>query len=115
MHPQQMALFADFDVRGRDLVANLAPHKLPTVLMPSMPPRSLATARAFAARLRALRTAAGLTLHQAAQRAGVDAHTLSRLERGDRLPDVLQLRALAQLYGTSMDALVDKPDVEAPA
>ncbi|MDH6115528.1 transcriptional regulator with XRE-family HTH domain [Kitasatospora sp. MAP12-15] len=57
-------------------------------------------------RLRVLRQAAGLTLHQVAALTGIGASTLSRLEGGQRRPSLDLLVPLAAVYRTPVEELV---------
>ena len=59
------------------------------------------------ARIRALRTEAGLSLEALGRRAGMSASLLSRLESGARRLSVDHLAALARALGVSVDALLD--------
>lgn len=61
--------------------------------------------------LRVLRAKKGLSLRQAAKQAGVDAHTLSFAERGERMPYDQTLGKLAEFYGVPVEALVGDPDI----
>lgn len=45
---------------------------------------------------------------------GIDQGHLSKIERGERVPSVENLLALADLYHTSMDFLMDRTDESAP-
>jgi transcriptional regulator with XRE-family HTH domain len=58
------------------------------------------------ARLRALRRARGTSLHALAERTGLSASTLSRLENGKRRPTLEQLLPLARAYDVPLDDLV---------
>lgn len=53
----------------------------------------------FAARLRELRQAAGLTQKEAAERLDLPQQTLSRWETGERVPSLRQYPAIAKIYG----------------
>lgn len=53
----------------------------------------------FAARLRELRQAAGLTQAEAAERLGLPQHVISRWERGEHAPSLKQFPAIAKAYG----------------
>lgn len=53
----------------------------------------------FAARLRELRQAAGLTQKEAAERLGFPQAVISRWETGERSPTLKQLPAIAKIYG----------------
>jgi transcriptional regulator with XRE-family HTH domain len=63
---------------------------------------------AVARRLRRLRQERGLTLAALADRTGVSAVHLSRLEKGERQPSIGLLFQLARVYGTSLSSLVDE-------
>lgn len=65
-------------------------------------------------RLRALRTDAGLTLAQVAERTGISVSTLSRLESGARRPTLELLLPLARTHGVTLDDLVDAPTTGDP-
>lgn len=76
---------------------------------PPAPPRAAEPtddALVLAPRLRDLRQAAGLTLEGAAQRAGLSAAHLSRLESGLRQPSLPVLLGLARMYGTTVSDLL---------
>ncbi len=60
----------------------------------------------IARRLREAREAAGLTQQAAAARLGVPQSFISKCESGERRLDVLELDALARLYGRSSSDLV---------
>ncbi|MDJ0319069.1 XRE family transcriptional regulator [Pseudarthrobacter sp. PS3-L1] len=60
-------------------------------------------------RLRALRTEKNLTLGEVAAASGVSISTLSRLESGQRKPNLELLLPLARLYGVPLDDLVGAP------
>jgi transcriptional regulator with XRE-family HTH domain len=66
------------------------------------------------ARLRTLRTGAGLTLAQVSQRTGISVSTLSRLESGSRRPTLELLLPLARAHGVTLDDLVDAPTTGDP-
>ncbi|XVQ07211.1 helix-turn-helix domain-containing protein [Spirillospora sp. CA-255316] len=59
-----------------------------------------------AARLRELRREHGLTLTALAERTGISAAHLSRMEKGDRQPSIGSLIQLARAYGVSLGELV---------
>ena len=65
-------------------------------------------------RLRALRTERGLTLAEVAERAGMDASTLSRLESGARRLTLDHIPVLARALGVRADDLLGAPPVEDP-
>ena len=56
-------------------------------------------AHAIAATLRAERAAQDLTLEQLATRSGLSVSGVRRYERGERLPDMVQLATLAEALG----------------
>lgn len=58
------------------------------------------------ARFKAARKAAGYTQQEAATHIQVSRQSLSAWERGANLPDVLELRDVATLYGVSADYLI---------
>ncbi|ANF59585.1 helix-turn-helix domain-containing protein [Halotalea alkalilenta] len=62
--------------------------------------------RAFGARVRRLRDAAGLTLEQLSQRSGVSRAMLSKVERGEKNPTIGVATRIAQSLQTSLTELV---------
>jgi transcriptional regulator with XRE-family HTH domain len=66
----------------------------------------------LAPRLRERRRSAGLTLEAAAQRMGLSAAHLSRLESGLRQPSLPVLLGLARLYGTTVSDLLGESAAE---
>ncbi|KNC17365.1 XRE family transcriptional regulator [Arthrobacter sp. RIT-PI-e] len=60
-------------------------------------------------RLRALRTQRTLTLGEVSAASGVSVSTLSRLESGQRRPNLELLLPIAQVYGVPLDDLVGAP------
>lgn len=60
-------------------------------------------------RLRVLRAERGLSLTEAAERAGIQRQTLARLERGDRHPHDVTLAKLAHAYGVPVEDLLEEP------
>ena len=60
----------------------------------------------LAGRLRQARDAKGWYQAEAGRRAGINENTVSRYERGDRLPGISHLTRLAEVYGVSMDWLL---------
>jgi transcriptional regulator with XRE-family HTH domain len=68
----------------------------------------------FAARVRELRAAAGLTQAQLAERAGMHLHGLTKLEQGDREPAWSSVLDLARALGVDVGAFVAEQDLEAP-
>lgn len=65
-------------------------------------------------RLKALRVERNLTLTEVAAASGVSASTLSRLEAGQRRPNLELLLPLARLYGVPLDDMVDAPSTGDP-
>ena len=65
-------------------------------------------------RLRAIRKQRGTTLIAAAAAAGMSASTLSRLESGQRRPNLDLLLPLAQVYDVPLDDLVGAPRLGDP-
>ncbi len=63
----------------------------------------------FSENLLALRRLSRLTQEQAAERVGVSRQALAKWETGETLPDVERSRLLAELYGVSLDDLVNAP------
>ena len=61
---------------------------------------------ALGERLREARRARGWYQSEAGRRAGVNENSISRYERGDRLPGLGCLVRLAEVYGVSMDWLL---------
>src|SRR5262245_5404023 len=64
----------------------------------------------FAARLRQLREAAGLTQAELAERAGLHLHGLTKLEQGYREPAWSTVKALAKALGTDCLAFEDEAE-----
>lgn len=56
----------------------------------------------------------GLTQLQVQMKTGIDQSDYSKMERGIRYPTVEQLIILSELFGTSVDYLLDLTDVEKP-
>jgi transcriptional regulator with XRE-family HTH domain len=69
-------------------------------------------AREVAESLRTHRHATGWTLRDVAERTGIPRSTLSRLETGARRPTVELLIPLADLYGVSVDGLVERTNID---
>jgi len=65
-------------------------------------------------RLRATRTARGLTLADVSEGTGISRSTLSRLESGKRRPSLDLLLPLAELFRVSLDDLVGSPGTGDP-
>jgi putative transcriptional regulator len=64
----------------------------------------------FGARLRALRVAAGLTQQQLADRLGMRATNITRLENGGRTPSWETVLRLAKALGVSLDDFKSQHD-----
>lgn len=62
------------------------------------------TPDAFGARLRSLRTEAGLSAYALAQRCGVSRMYLGELERGTKEPSLAVARKIAAALGRGLDA-----------
>ncbi|MFI5841437.1 XRE family transcriptional regulator [Catenuloplanes sp. NPDC051500] len=62
---------------------------------------------AVGSRLRALRRARSVSLHELAAGTGVSSSALSRMENGHRKPTLAQLLPLARFYGLTLDSLID--------
>jgi transcriptional regulator with XRE-family HTH domain len=60
-------------------------------------------------RLRVLRAERGLSLTEAAERAGIQRQTLALLERGERHPHDVTLAKLARAYGVPVEDLLAEP------
>lgn len=73
-----------------------------------------ATLAAVGPRLKALRTAKGLTLTELSHLTGVSVSTLSRLESGQRRPALELLLPLAKAHGVPLDQLVGAPETGDP-
>ena len=67
--------------------------------------------QATAARLRALRSGAGLTLREAAGRSGLSVSFISGLERGLTGASIAALRRLTAAYGATLGGLLEEPAV----
>ncbi|MCT2585853.1 helix-turn-helix domain-containing protein [Actinophytocola gossypii] len=65
-------------------------------------------------RLRALRRKRGVTLADLAESTGISESTLSRLESGQRRPNLELLLPLASAYGVPLDELVGAPQTGDP-
>lgn len=65
-------------------------------------------------RLRGLRTERNLTLGEVSEASGVSVSTLSRLESGQRRPNLELLLPIAQLYNVPLDDLVGAPPTGDP-
>ena len=64
----------------------------------------------FAANLIRLRTEAGLTQLQLAEQLNYSDKSVSKWERGDALPDVMVMKAMADLFGVTVDFLITSHD-----
>ena len=62
---------------------------------------------AFGAKLRLQRKAKNLTQEEAAAKLGVSGQAVSKWEKGECLPDVVNLKLLGRLYRVSIDSLLD--------
>ncbi len=69
---------------------------------------------AMGPRLRALRQQRGLTLGEVSEATGVSVSTLSRLEGGQRRPNLELLLPLARLFRVPLDDLVGAPSLGDP-
>lgn len=56
--------------------------------------------------LRLYRTQSGMTQEQLAERIGVSRQAVAKWEKGETLPDIDNVIALADLYGVTVDSLV---------
>lgn len=65
-------------------------------------------------KLKKIRLEKGLTQLQVQMKTGIDQSDYSKIERGLRYPTVEQLIILSELFGTSVDYLLDLTDVEKP-
>lgn len=61
----------------------------------------------FGEKLRGHRKKLGLTQEEVADRIGVSGQAVSKWETGECLPDCFNLRAVAEVYGVSLDILLD--------
>lgn len=66
-------------------------------------------AKYLPARLRELRTAAGLTQAGLAEKSGLSQNGISHWEQGDRVPGIAQAIALAEALGVTVDDLFKPP------
>jgi ribosome-binding protein aMBF1 (putative translation factor) len=69
---------------------------------PRLSPKHGSAYAALTARLRQAREAAGLSQTEAARRLGKPQSFISKCESGSRRLDVLELKTLAELYGTEL-------------
>jgi len=60
----------------------------------------------FGDRLRALREEAGLTQAELGARLGINRATVSRYEKGEREPEQLTLKRIAQIFAVTLDYLL---------
>lgn len=65
-------------------------------------------ADAFGVRLREMRESARLTLQELADRAGLNLHTIARIERGERKPQWATVVALAAALRVHTDAFLPR-------
>lgn len=65
-------------------------------------------------KLKKIRLEKDLTQLQVQMKTGIDQSDYSKIERGLRYPTVEQLIILSELFGTSVDYLLDLTDVEKP-
>jgi transcriptional regulator with XRE-family HTH domain len=63
----------------------------------------------LAEKLRVLRAQRGLSLTEAAEKAGVQRQTLAFLERGERHPHMPTLAKIARGYGVPVEELLEEP------
>lgn len=68
----------------------------------------------FASNLIRLRTDAGLTQAQLAEKLNYSDKSVSKWERGDALPDVLVVKAMADLFGVTVDFMLTSHDAWIP-
>lgn len=59
--------------------------------------------------LRAYREAAGFTQEEASERSGLAVGSISDWERAVRVPNISKLNKLAQVYGATIDAILNHP------
>jgi transcriptional regulator with XRE-family HTH domain len=62
--------------------------------------------------MKARRASLGLTLSDAAQATGIARSYLYQLERGESVPTVDKLQAIARAYGTSVGALIGETELQ---
>ncbi|MEI2989008.1 MAG: helix-turn-helix transcriptional regulator [Oscillospiraceae bacterium] len=65
-------------------------------------------------KLKKIRLEKDLTQLQVQMKTGIDQSDYSKIERGLRYPTVEQLIILSELFGTSVDYLLDLTDAEKP-
>ena len=61
----------------------------------------------FGEKLRNHRKNLGLTQEEVAERMGISPQAISKWEAGDCLPDCYNLKAISDVYGVSVDVLLD--------
>ena len=61
----------------------------------------------LAQNLAAARAARGYTLRYVAQQAGVSIPSICHYEKGKRIPPIDKLASIAELYGTTVDKLIN--------
>lgn len=64
----------------------------------------------FGAKLKKHRKHLGMTQEEVATRMGISAQAVSKWENGDCLPDCFNLKSLADIYGISLDILLETND-----
>lgn len=69
-------------------------------------PDVAAFARAIAEQIKAERAAAGVTRDEITDATGIARSTLYRIERGERVPDMIQLAQIASALPVSVDVIV---------
>ena len=73
---------------------------------PSRRPLAVVDRRALGSRIVKLRGLQGWKQVELARRAGLPAHSLSRIENGRRIPTLDELAALRDVFGTDLEHLV---------
>ncbi len=68
--------------------------------------------RDFGRRLKQARKKAGLTMTQAGEKVYISQSVVSRYEKGESIPTIDRVLALANLYGVSIDWLCGIKEVE---
>ncbi|WP_296192661.1 helix-turn-helix transcriptional regulator [uncultured Microbacterium sp.] len=76
--------------------------------MPSATPKQLEQRAAFGARVRELRTAAGLSQEELAHRAGLDRSYVGQVERGERNISLDNIHRIAGALGADAGALLER-------
>lgn len=69
----------------------------------------------YAERIRELRLRVGLSQQELGRRLGVSAVAVGKWERGQTQPDIRSLTRMADIFGTTIDALCDHDVPDAPA